>query len=304
MDDLPPAVRNKALSLDAQRWLDELPDVVASLVADWGLTLGPSFVDGTESYVVAVDLVDGTPAVLKVLLPRDDAVRHETTALRLADGDGSARLLRHDLDRSALLIERLGPSLHDLGVPFARRREILCDLASRMWRPAAGHELPTGAEKGRWLAGFVTSTWEELGRPCSEQTLDHALACVERRMAAHDDERAVLVHGDVHEWNALATLDGGGFKLVDPDGLLAEPEYDLGVMLREDPREIDPADPGRGARWLAARTGLDATAIWEWGAVERLSTGLLCTRIDLQPIGREMLAAAELVADASDVVLD
>jgi hypothetical protein len=25
------------------------------------------------------------------------------------------------------------------------------------------------------------------------------------------------------------------FKLVDPDGLLAEPEYDLGIVMREDP---------------------------------------------------------------------
>lgn len=27
---------------------------------------------------------------------------------------------------------------------------------------------------------------------------------------AHDDERAVFVHGDVHEWNTLAA--GDGFK--------------------------------------------------------------------------------------------
>lgn len=31
---------------------------------------------------------------------------------------------------------------------------------------------------------------------------------------------AVLVHGDVHQWNALEAKQG--FKLVDPDGLLAE----------------------------------------------------------------------------------
>jgi len=29
----------------------------------------------------------------------------------------------------------------------------------------------------------------------------------------------VLVHGDVHQWNALRA--GAGFKLDDPDGLLA-----------------------------------------------------------------------------------
>jgi streptomycin 6-kinase len=36
-----------------------------------------------------------------------------------------------------------------------------------------------------------------------------------------------------------------------------------------------------------------ALAVGAWGVVERVSTGLLCTRIDLQPIGREMLAVAE-----------
>ena len=32
-----------------------------------------------------------------------------------------------------------------------------------------------------------------------------------------EHERAVLVHGDVHQWNALRA--GDGFRLVDPDGL-------------------------------------------------------------------------------------
>ena len=54
---------------------------------------------------------------------------------------------------------------------------------------------------------------------------------------------------------------------------------------------------GMRARWLAKRSGLDATAIWEWGVIERVSTGLLCTKIELQPVGREMLAAADRVTD-------
>ncbi|MDQ4103402.1 MAG: hypothetical protein M3186_06745 [Actinomycetota bacterium] len=44
----------------------------------------------------------------------------------------------------------------------------------------------------------IATTWEDLDRPCSEHALDHALACASRRIDAHDDERAVLVHGDVH----------------------------------------------------------------------------------------------------------
>ncbi len=48
--------------------------------------------------------------------------------------------------------------------------------------------------------------------------------------------------------------------------------------------------------WLPARCGLDATAIWQWGVAERVSTGLLCTKTGLQPVGRQMLTAAERAA--------
>ena len=84
--------------------------------------------------------------------------------------------------------------------------------------------------------------------------------------------------------------------LHDPDGLLAEAEYDLGVLLRADPVELIAGDPMERARWLAARAGLDATAAWEWGAVERVSSGLLCHALEMQPFARQMLEAAEYVA--------
>jgi streptomycin 6-kinase len=240
-------------------------------------------------------LEDGTPAVLKLLVPRSrDAARHEIAVLRLAGGEGCVRLLRADESRGALLLERLGPSMRDLRLPFPQRLDLLCDTALRLWRPASDAGLPTGAEKGRWLIERITTLWQELDRPCTERAVDHAVACAERRIAAHADERSVLVHGDVHQWNALQA--DGGFKLVDPDGLLAEPEYDLGILMREDPVELLDGDPRERARHLAARTGLDAAVIWEWGVVERVSTGLLGVQVGLQPVAGEMLHAADVVA--------
>ncbi|WP_433203932.1 aminoglycoside phosphotransferase family protein [Dactylosporangium sp. CS-047395] len=290
-------VRRKALAAGAHDWLASLPDLLAGLERDWGLTLGPVYEDGTEALVVAADLADGTEAVLKVLVPRPgDHARHEATVLRLADGDGCARLLREDASRSALLLERLGVSLSALDVPLTGRLELLTDLAARIWRPAPDAGLPTGRWKAAWLAGFIAAAWERTGRPCPERTVAHALNCCARRGAAHDDERAVLVHGDVHQWNALRAPDGG-FRLVDPDGLLADAEYDLGVLMREDPEDLLAApDPRARSRWLAARTGRDERAIWEWGNAERVSTGLLLTEIGLEPVATDMLAAANRIA--------
>lgn len=291
-----PAVRNKALADGAGQWLRDLPQSVARIEREWSITVGRSYDATTEAFVAEATLDDGTPAVLKVHIPRaGNHGRNEITVLRLAAGNGCARLLRADEDRGALLVERLGPSLFELALPIAQRHEILCAAAARVWRPAPGCDLPTGADKGRALAGLIPATWEELDRPCSERAIADALSCLGRRIAAHDDERSVLVHGDVHQWNALQAA-GDGFKLVDPDGLVAEAEYELGVLMREDPVELLHGDPRERARWLAARCGLDATAIWEWGVAERVATGLILTKIDLQPVGRQMLAAADRVA--------
>ena len=191
MIDVPAVVRNKARAAGAEDWLERLPALVSSLEADWSITVGHPYEGGTEAFVADATLADGTLAVLKVLVQG-----RPLTSRRLVGGDGCPVLYRYDPGDGALLMERLGRPMHELGLPLARRLEILC---------------------------------------------------------------------------ATVELLGG--------------------------------DPVDRARWLAARTGLDLVAIWEWGVVERLSTGLLCTRIHLQPLGRDTLAAAEAVADLRDALL-
>lgn len=290
-------VMNKAASAGAAHWVDQLPGLVAQLADRWHFTPVRPLDGATEALVLEVLLDDGGPAVLKLVIPRQDfdAAGSEITVLQLAGGEGCPRLLAHDRDRGAILMERLGRAMHELALPVQRRHEILCSAAARLWRPAPGCGLTTGAEKGRWLVEFIGTTWEALDRPVNERTIDHAIGCAERRIEAHDDERARLVHGDVHQWNALESRDG--FSLVDPDGLLAEPEYDLGIIMREDPQELLVEGAWNRAYRLAEITGLDAHATWEWGVVERVSTGLLCTQIGLQPVGRQMLDAAEKIAE-------
>ncbi len=296
MIEVTAVVRRTAVALGAGSWLEELPELIADLERAWSIVVGRPFADATEAFVAEATAHDGTPVVLKVLVPRPgEAARNEITVLRVTAGEGCVKLLREDDARGALLLERLGRPLSELALPLGQRHEILCSAAERVWRPAPGCALPTGAEKGRWLADFITLTWEELGRPCTERAVDHALACAERRVAAHDDERAVLVHGDVHQWNTLEA--GDGFKLVDPDGLVAEAEYDMGIVMREDPLDLLDGDPFERSRWLARRCHLDAAAIWEWGVVERMSTGLLNTQDQLQPAGRWMLAVADRVSE-------
>jgi streptomycin 6-kinase len=288
--DIPDQVRRTVIADGNESWLDELPDLVDSLANDWSLTIGSSFAGGHAALAVEATLHDGTPAVLKIGVPGRDT-GPETTALRLADGEGCAKLLREDTSRRALLMERLGAPMYDVVVDPATRIDLLCDVAVRLWRPIdPGIDLPTGAQLAEQYADRLPQLWEQAGRPCTSATVANALNCMERRRDAHDDRTAVLVHGDVHEMNALQASDGS-YKLIDPSGLRAEPACDLGTIVRSNPGLGD--DLRKRTDHLAARTGVNATAIWDWGTIHRVVSGVYAYTINFQPFATQLLTEAD-----------
>ncbi|GAA2223636.1 aminoglycoside phosphotransferase family protein [Promicromonospora sukumoe] len=288
--DVPEQVRKTVVAGGNESWLDELPDMVDSLAQEWSLTIGSSLAGGHVALVVEATLVDGTPAVLKIGVPGRD-IGPEATLLRLADGEGCAELLGEDMDRQALLLERLGAPMHDIVADPVSRHSLLCDVAVRLWRPVGPDiDLPTGAELAEQDAHRLPGLWEQAGRPCSPATVADALECMNRRRRAHDDRSAVLVHGDIHELNALQASDGS-YKLIDPAGLRAEPACDLGTIVRCNPDLGD--DLRARTERLASRTGVDATAIWEWGTIHRVFSGVYAYSIGFQPFGELLLAEAD-----------
>ena len=94
----------------------------------------------------------------------------------------------------------------------------------------------------------------------------------------------------------------GQCKLIDPDGMFAEQACDLAVPMREWSAALRPA-PVRLARercsYLAELCGASERAIWQWGFMERVSSGMLLLEIGLDEDGSEMLAIADRLAEAS-----
>ncbi|MEV4517923.1 AAA family ATPase [Dactylosporangium sp. NPDC049525] len=310
---LAPSLRT--LGAAGKAWLAGLPGLLADLEADWSVTVGAGLDGGRAAYVAEAVTHDGTPVVLKVSIPPGveelTPFDRQLTALRVAGGDPYVRLLRHDAPRQALLLERLGPPMASLRWPAARQLDALARTAARGWRRVpAGARLPTGAEAARWHAGFIASAWEELARPCPREAVDLALRCTAAREAAADPGRAVLVHGDVHNHNALRVPSGAGFRLVDPGGLASEPAHDLGVIQARGVQgwidELATTDPqralermARGCRHAGRLTGVDPQAIWQWAFTELLSTGLFVLRLGDHEAAASFLAVAGKLAAAT-----
>ena len=281
--EVPALVRQRALSNGSagHRWLRELPDVVASLAERWHLELGPSLSGGTAAFVAAATDRSGHGCVLKVAMALDteerDAFDRSVLAHRLAGGRGCAQLLASDEVARAMVLERLGPNLDHLGMPEpALLRTIAATLRS-FWRPVPEDcGLPSGADKAAWLAAFITMMWDELGRPCGRDVIDRAVGYCAERADAFDPSRAVLVHGDAHGWNTC-TAGAGMFKFIDPEGLRSEPAHDLGVPMREYNGSLLAGETSRLVReradLLGRLCGVDPEPIWQWGFIERVSTG-------------------------------
>jgi streptomycin 6-kinase len=132
------------------------------------------------------------------------------------------------------------------------------------------------------------------------------MACrfAETRGRAFEPETAVLAHGDAQAWNTLLVpgQDLRRFKFVDPDGLVIERAYDLGISMREWGAELLAGDPvslgKRRCAQLARRTGVAPEPIWQWGFIERVSSGLLLLKLGLENEAREFLAVADAWAAA------
>jgi predicted kinase/streptomycin 6-kinase len=302
-----------------EAWLAGLPGLLAGLATDWSITVGARLDGGRASYVAEATTYDGTPAVLKVSIPPGidefTPFDRQLAALRFAGGDPYVGLIRYDVPRQALLLERLGRPMAVLGWPAGRQLAELARTAARGWRPVPNPDgLPTWAEAARWHAAFIPSMWADLGQPCSRAAVDLAVRCATEREAAFDPVRAVLVHGDVHTFNALqrpgpARADAG-FRLVDPGGLISEPAHDLGVILaRGVPSWLDElaaSDPQQAlekvtscSRQASRTTGADPEAIWQWAYTEMVSTGLHVLRLGDHEEAGTFLAAADKLAAAA-----
>jgi streptomycin 6-kinase len=190
--------------------------------------------------------------------------------------------------------------MRDLGWAAHRAIPALCATLHQAWQLDPSAEPPL--DKAAQLAELVDRLWRDLGRPCDQRVRDLALRYAESRSAGLNPDRCRVLHGDPHPGNTLRARPRpgaeSGFVFVDPERLIAEPEYDCGVILREWCAEILAGGPDVARDYcalLATRSGLDADAIWAWGFLERVSTGLFVLSLGAPDIARSFLDSAEAI---------
>lgn len=277
-------------------WLARLPDLVREVSEAWDLELDAPFEPGGNiSWVAPARRRDGADVVLKLQLPHPES-DPEADALTAWDGAGAVRLLAHDRDRRALLIERCRPGnlLGDEPDACAAAR-VGAALGARLHLSPAPRGLPTLAAVQRAWADELEGRLRR--HPVDVPDLAHrALATMRERADAC--ERPVLLHGDLNPTNVLAAAREP-WLTIDPKPMLGDPAYD-GSRLVTQPDPLNGSDP---AAIVAARLDLVADGLRverallaEWCLVHAVEVGMAAIDRGDHETSQRCRAHAALVA--------
>lgn len=298
---LPVSVVNRAKSagVAGKEWLSNLDSTISELESMWNISVGEALSGGTHAFVAYADGKNGEKYALKIDMPENlgGEFPNSIAALEMVDGHGYAKLYAYDSERAACLLERLGKPISQLRYPISEQLRIICSTLQKVWEtPITNNNFPSGKESVEWFREFIGETWEKLGHPCSRKVIERAFSYLYSREKAINPADFVLLHGDAHAGNTLKELSGDGFKLIDPDGIIYEKAYDLGVLMREWIDEYKQAPLKKGkerCNYLHRLTGVSEKAIWEWGYLQTVSTAFVLLQIGQQETGRKMLNVAE-----------
>ena len=124
---------------NGKAWLENLPNLIADLEQEWHLDLEPQ-TRGNYAFVIPCG-----EHVLKLLPPSDNLNRELTTMLAW-NGNGAAKIHKHNADRGAMLIERLRPGAELTTLYHQGRDEeatqIACTLMPRLAIPLTNGQIP------------------------------------------------------------------------------------------------------------------------------------------------------------------
>jgi len=282
-----------------EQWITRLPEVLADLEQHWSIRLLPPF-NLSYNYVTPAVRADGTEVVFKIGYP-DPELLSEMAALKAYDGRGIIRLFESDPKRGAMLLERLTP-----GVELATLEDddeatrITAHVMQQLWIPAPEDPKQVLCRSEKWAAGLG-----RLRRLFDGGTGPFPTHLVEQAEGLFVDLFAsaappALLHGDLHHWNILSAQRQPWLAL-DPKGLLGEPAYEVGALLRNRwPENATPTDlQHQVARRIAIFSeilGFDRQRMLAWSMAQAVLSAWWSYE-DHHRVENEMLAFAQAQAD-------
>ncbi|MEA3441770.1 MAG: aminoglycoside phosphotransferase family protein [Chloroflexota bacterium] len=250
--------------------MNNLPEIIARCERRWSIRAGEPLERLSYNFIAPAIRKDGVAVVLKIGYPNKDLTT-EIEALLAFDGRSCVRLLDVDRGLGSLLLERLEPgkSLLIINDDEAATR-IAAGVMRDLWRPVPEEDVFPTVRK--WARGMerLRSYYDGGTGPLSSRLVEKAEALFSELIDSM--ETLVLLHGDLHHENILCSQKRQ-WLAIDPKGVLGEPAYETGVLLRNPfPQLLEQPDPGRvisrRVDILCEELGFERERVLGWGLAQ------------------------------------
>jgi streptomycin 6-kinase len=244
-------------------WFDELPDLLRTLAASWGIELGAPIPRGSVSVVIRCRLRDSRRGVLKVS-PDRARLATEAAALESWTTPHTPAVLALDERLGALLIEAIEPGTPLVDSSAYPSLESVAEfLTSLHTHGVPDPSFPPLKQRVAYL--FDSSTKLYAAYPELAERVPRELYDRGRRLAmqlAADAAPTVLLHGDLTPSNIL---DGGrqrGLVAIDPAPCLGDAAFDAIDLVVWQADEIETIETRSDE--LAAAIGASPERLLAW----------------------------------------
>ena len=210
-----------------RQWLEELPEIIEKIAAEWSLQVGEAFPNLSYHYVASCVCADGMEAVLKLGFPGEDSeFFNEVKMLQFYGAQATVELLRVSDSHFAMLLEKLvpGETLGELCLrDDVRAAQIAVDILKKTVKKA-----PPDGGGFFWLENWIAGFERAKNTAFPQQSIKKAQDLFNK--LAGDRAEKFLLHGDFHHENILSA-EREPFLLIDPKGLVGSVGYDVAVFL-------------------------------------------------------------------------
>jgi len=247
-----------------------MTEALGPWLARWDLAFenAPPSPGGREPYPGTGEVAfvrRGEQSLVLKLLPASSDEWRSGEVLAHWDGRGAVRLIEQA--PGAVLIERARPG-DDLTPMIDADRDdeatgILCDVMAKLDRPA-----PVGGgfrTVGDWGRGFARNRTAAIAVGMDGALIDRAEQLFQH--LCETQAEPILLHGDLQHFNVVRDARRG-WLAIDPKGVLGEPAYETGAMLRNPMTRpafcANPAVIERRARLICEHLGFAYDRVIGW----------------------------------------
>ena len=211
------------------QWLASLPIIIERCALQWNLSALKPYPNLTYNYVMS-GMIDHKPVVLKLRCDQTE-LQQEIAAVEALNGYGCVRVLAYNLNYGAMILERAVPG-ESLTTLFPHDDQKATRIAADCMQALHKAPLPESS-----LFKTLEQTLPHFTKTAT--ALDPFIIRAQelKKQLLATQQKNVLLHGDFHSGNILSS-DHNQWVVIDPEGTIGDPLYDLAVYIRNPLTEL------------------------------------------------------------------